>query len=489
MSNPYGINRLPYPLNYRTLLVQGAEYNADAINPVPDDCSWYVIQLTNEQRLKMTSAILAGMDQIYPDEFVDLFQLWLQATNYPNTFPPHNGNGCSPVDLCQLILDCINTTPAIQQAIGQYSLTSAITEITPEQQIILDTDLFDSQAPCNNDQIYGMTLQLTDFLNAVSEDILELFVTAFAAPGRLGDIIEAIPVIGSLPGDDILQILEKLATQINDAYQAGYDTQIREDISCDLFCISQADCVLTLEEARNYFKDKLTVAVTDTDFLSVANDIIANNWLGEQSIYVMHWLILDTIIFGGEMLGIDVNRMVTTISSFYNDPNPDWATLCVNCSWTSVLDLTVSDYGFVFGTGQLGNPAGVWTDGIGIVGSEYQGDGDARIGCFGSWDIDESTITSFRMEGSITRGSHSGYTLATIQQLKNNAVVEQQKTTPFTAYPVGVPTNFNILLGGFSETIDEIFAFILASGKATNGACVMTKVTIQGTGAKPPQLP
>lgn len=248
------------------------------------------------------------------------------------------------VDICQLIIDCINDTDEIQRLISQYSLTSSIEDTTPQQQSILGTDLFSNQAPCNNDQIFGMTLQLADFLNATSEDILEIFVTAFAVPGRLGDLIESIPVVGELPFDDILQMIEKLAIQVNDAYQAAYDTQIREDIACDLFCIAQADCTLTLEQARDYFKDKMTVAVTDSNFASIANDIIANNWLGEQSIYVMHWLILDTIIFGGEVLGVDVNRMVTTIATYFNDPDSDWQLLCTACATTVIVTFDTNGY-------------------------------------------------------------------------------------------------------------------------------------------------
>jgi len=160
-------------------------------------------------------------------------------------------------------------------------------------------------------------------------------------------------------------------------------------------------------------------------------------------------------------------------------------------TWTSVLDLTISDYSFVYGVGQLGNPAGVWTNGVGIVGSEYQGDGDARVGLYGSWDFNETTVTSLRLEGKITRGSHSGYTLATIQRVVNNSIIyaPSQVTTPFTNYPVGVQASFNILSTGYTTTADEAFAFVLASAKATNGACILEKVTINGIGLKPPQLP
>lgn len=355
---PYNRDRLGYPFNYRTLLAQDSTRVFTPGDPaVPGDCNWYVLQVTNEERKKLQSALLAGLDLLYPDEFLDLMQIWLQTTDYPNTFPPSTG-ACDDVELCELILNCINNTESIQQAIAGYSLGSAISETTPENATILASDFVQEQG-CDDDNLFGMTTGLTDFLNQVSEDILEILVTAPAALGRLGDLISAIPVVETLPLDEALQFAEKLATQVNDAYQAAYDTQIRDDFRCELFCIAQENCELTMEQTRNYFKDKITNAVSNTDFLTIANDIIANNWLGEQSIYMMHWMILDTFIFGGEILGIDHNRVVYQVAAMFNDPDPDWAILCASCveTWEYSIDFTLTP-GFTDGWA-VGN----WGDG------------------------------------------------------------------------------------------------------------------------------
>ena len=161
-DNPYGIKRLPYPINRRTLLEQDDLFDFTQGNPEDTtDCSWYVFQFTSEQRLKFGSALLAGMDLIYPDEFVSLFQLWLQPTEFPNTFPPVSLSGCDPVELCELVLQCIQENEDIQRAIGEYSLTSAVSSTSPENETALSTDLFQGQPDCDNDKIYGACLQLT----------------------------------------------------------------------------------------------------------------------------------------------------------------------------------------------------------------------------------------------------------------------------------------------------------------------------------------
>lgn len=329
----YELNRglYPYPLSYLQSdggTVPEAFVSGDP-TVAPDSNNWYVLCLTPDELLRLSSIIAAGAPIVYPDTYNQDWQKWAQMREFPNEIPE---NSC--MDICQLVLDCIESNVDIQQAIGRYALTSGIGTDTSENETILDTNLSGNIVSCNKDNYFGMCRQLADWLNAVSEDILELFVTAFAAPARLGDLIEAIPVVGELPADDILQSLEKFAEQINDAYQAAYDTQLNEDIACLFFCLGQDDCILTFEMARDAVQSMLTETVSNTDFVTIINDIIANNWLGEQGVWIMHWFILDTIIFGGEILGIDHNRVLQTISTFYNDPDSDWSTLCTDCAWT-----------------------------------------------------------------------------------------------------------------------------------------------------------
>lgn len=240
----------------------------------------------------------------------------------------------SCIDICQMIIDCIANNQTIQQQISFYSGFPSITAETGEVIEYLETDLLLGQGSvsCDIDSVFGATTQLTDFLNMLSVDLLEIFTGAFAVPERLADVISAIPVVETLPLDEILEFSAKMAQQIENSYNSAYDSQIRDDFRCDLRCLTlDNDCILTLEIARDYFYDKIVIAVTKTDFLQIVNDVIANNWLGEQSIYLMHFMILQAIIYGGEILGIDVNRISRQVATFFNDPDPDWSTLCDEC--------------------------------------------------------------------------------------------------------------------------------------------------------------
>lgn len=493
--NPYGRKRLPYPFSYRTELTQDSPDEFVSGEPYSEkSCNWFVVTLDDAEKLKFTSALLAGLDLLYPDEFVYLFQLWLQPTEFPNTFPENTIGACEPVDLCQLILQCIESTPELQQAIGKYSLTSGATGTTPQQDSILDIDFVNGQIDCDNDKLYGMCLQLTDFLNTVSEDILEQFVTAFAVPSRLGDAIEAIPLIGELPLDDILQALEKLAEQINDAYQAGYDTQIREDISCALFCLAKDNCQLSFRDARDYFGGKLIVPINDTDFNTMIEDIVANNWLGEQSIYVMHWLILNVFIFGGEITGIDADRALVTVSTFFNDPNPDWSILCTDCGWLYTNNWVSSEDGWIFpDNGGFDAPVGNWVNGLGFTSDDVQVNTTQYWrGCAIGYDFAApTTVTRLNALYNLTKGSYSiantAFAVYVIGRLGG-----EDGTIVFYE-PISIADAINgsnqVIEWVGEEEVDFVEIGIRSSqsdpSEAYSGSCRIVAGTVEGTGVNP----
>ena len=443
--------------------------------------NWFVLCLTPQEMTDLLSVIDMGAPIALPDSYAPLVQKYNQLMQFPNQIPE---DSCMP--LCDLILACINSSSEIQQAIGAYSLTSSIETDTPEQQGLLDTDLFADQGPCDNDEIFGMTVQLADFLNQVSEDILELFVTAFAIPGRLGDLIEAIPVVGLLPFDDILQFIEKMAEQVNDAYQAGYTVQVGEDISCDLFCIAEENCELTLEQARDYFEGKIVASVTNDDFLKIVNDIIANNWLGLQSVYVMHWFILDTVIFGGEVLGLDVNRIVPTIASYFNDPNSDWSTLCTSCAWEHTFDFTEDDGGFVddpfagtIGGNYIADTGWSWTDVQIQAGSNWRSVAIKK-------EFDLSDVVEVILTFDFTEGSpYTPMVTAQRIQLFDGVTVEADETIAIEDMSDG---DDQILTLEASVEADQLSLFLAPYRSSTSnydGDCLLTSVTVKGTGTNP----
>lgn len=269
----------------------------------------------------------------------------------------------------------IANNPALQQQIGQYSLTSAIDSSSDVVESLANSQIINNQAGCDDDNIYGMTLQFVELLNAVTEDILEIFVSAPTAISRLGDIIEAVPGIGELPLDDAFQFVESVLDDWNQAYQAAFTEALKIEIACDLYCIAQDSCTLTMEQARQYFYEKLAGMTPSDNYLQFMEQVIAFNWVGVVTVYGAFLLLVQTLITGGEVLGMDVNRIVRMVNAMFNDPNPDWATECLECPEFNNVLVTFDSEGYQEYTnlegvisGSVGDPApsadGVYNAGI-----------------------------------------------------------------------------------------------------------------------------
>lgn len=239
------------------------------------------------------------------------------------------------------ITECVNASYigslitdnlSLQQLIANYSLESSIDPTTVENSSNGNTQIINAPSGCDNDNIYGMTLQLVEFINAVNEDILELFVNAVSSMARLGDIIEAIPVIGSLPADDAYQFVESFLDDINQAYESAFTESLKIELACDLFCIAQEQsCVLTMWDARNYFANRLSLSFQYDDVLTFITDLLVNNYLGSFTVDAMYLLFFQTLIFGGEMLGQNTDKLARALQAMVNDPDPDWETVCDEC--------------------------------------------------------------------------------------------------------------------------------------------------------------
>lgn len=309
--------------------------------------NYLLLSVTQDQYVRMLSALLNGAYKTYPLDFMEVIYPLIKA---------------GKVTLCDAIAECISDTPAIQQQIAQYSLGPSIPQDGAERQENLDFQLINDPAGCDNDMIFGMASGLTDLLNAISEDILQMFVDAASPAGRIGDMIEAIPIVGEAPLDDLFQLAESMMVDINDSYLSEYTTQVRDDIRCDLFCLAQDGCILTLEQVRDYFYDKLGESISLSLWNGFLDDIVSHAYSGVFTIWSLHLLITQTIIFGGELVGFDVNRLGRTIQSLYNDPDSDWETVCDVCPdpiYYLELDATTSQGGVHLQTA-------VWNSGTGF---------------------------------------------------------------------------------------------------------------------------
>lgn len=363
--NPYGISRLPYPINRRTLLEQDDLFPFVSGNPEDsDDCSWFVIQLSNENRLKFTSALLAGMDLIYPDEFVSLMQLWLQPTEFPNTFPPAS-IGCDPVDLCQLMIECIETTPELRDLI--QSVVDGMPDAGGQESRIQSTVFADGT--CNNDVLYGYSKALWQYINASSIDALQIISEATNASEQLSKLITAvIPGMELLPVDEVLGWIESFGNYNLEAYEASITVGLEEQIICDLFCLSvENGCTLDFDTVYEYFIDKMGGVSIPTATATLSEWVyfmVVGSYPTDRIVYMWSAFQLGLAFMGYKFLGLSTVERYSLIAQT-GDPDNDWELLCDDCGWVYESDFPTSQEGWdIIDSGYGDDGTWVITDGF-----------------------------------------------------------------------------------------------------------------------------
>lgn len=392
--NPYGRKRLPFPFSYRTELTQDSPDEFISGEPQSDtSCNWFVITLDDSEKRKFTSALLAGFDLLYPDEFVYLFQLWLQPTEFPNTFPDNAIGACNPVDLCQLILQCIQDTPELQSEIARLSLGSGVNPDGIAIEEILDSNILVDNTGCDNDQLFGAVTGMVDLLNSIAEDTIDIWNNNVNAVARVGDLIESIPIVGEAPLDDALQFAETILQDLADAYDSAWTVALRDEIRCELFCLFQLnDCNFSVRDAFNFFNSKLTTQLTLTDVNSFVSLMLTQSATGEALVYAYFSFVLGTLAYGSEVIGFDIDKFSKSLSAMFNDPDSDWSILCDSCGWQQTFIFEDSDEG--------------WTITKGVVDDEYI---DSELTVFPGDDEQDIDITISFTSTTITYVSIETY--------------------------------------------------------------------------------
>jgi len=160
--------------------------------------------------------------------------------------------------------------------------------------------------------------------------------------------------------------------------------------------------------------------------------------------------------------------------------------------WVSVLDLTLSDYGFTFDLDELNNPCGMWVNGVGLKPVSCFFQTQFRNQVLGSFLFNDTTLESYNVIGNYTKGTViGGNTVAYTHRAFDNLVAlpTTLNIVLYTAFATGVPTAVNNSKSFAGITADNWQLNWRPSIGVVDGDCVITSVTLTGSGIKPPQLP
>lgn len=435
-----------------------------------------VLQVTEQQYIELLSCALNGAYTTYPEKALTVIYPLIKA---------------GKLEFCEQVIQCIENDPETRQALSDYFNYQNLTLTDTINSTIAGSNLISDTTGCNNDKLFGAVTGLVDFMNQLAEDFLEMLANSTNFAGRLGDMIEAVPVVNLLPVDDLFQMIESFTEDFAQNYSAYYTTTLRDQYRCDIFCFSKDTCNFDWQELFDYFNAQLVQAIIPDNLADFLDYFVNGVFAGEQIVHAFHAFMSGIMLFGSKILNVDANRLTLIVSTMFNDPDADWAILC-DCGWTSILDLTSSDYGFSFILDDNLNPVGQWTNGIGLQATPVLITENRRQ-LTGSFNFDTSNITSYRLQGTFTRGTVPGFAngyVATYSQMElanvSDPVTRQQSI--YSDYSVGIQATLDYTKN-FDSNFDEFTIFGRSAIGATNGEFTVHTITITGTGTKPPQLP
>lgn len=242
---------------------------------------------------------------------------------------------CDVLD-CDEVAECIETSDNVKNAIGsliqQFGGDIAGRPLPPE---LLAQPANNAGETCDLDALYGTCVNI---VTSTNRQILDLFETIEAITNNqeaLAAIVEFIPILGDVvPVPELISMVQKIREWLNEAYLAGYDLTVETEFICDLFCLAQDECFLSVEQARDYFWNKATSIPEFENAFDTVETLISAlaNWqqtTGEAVVWVMYGSAFGFLSFLNSLFGMTFAQFV--LNSRAGLPNDDWIFVCDEC--------------------------------------------------------------------------------------------------------------------------------------------------------------
>lgn len=283
---------------------------------------YLVLPVTANQYQELLSAALNGANRSFPDDYLNVIWPLIKA---------------GKMLLCESVAECFETSEVFQEALANYLAVNGYgsgsgTPATPSY-YTANSDLIDGSlyASCNNNMLFGAITELVDFMNTAITDLLEQFVASTIGPQNTSTLLSAIPIVNQLPFDEMIDFLTQLAYTLKLSYASQYTSVLRDEIRCDLFCMTKDTCALNFQDWADYFAGKAYTSITNVSFVDAIGWFLTGTFAGEAIVWAAHALFAQVLAYGAEWMDIDAAYLTKVITSAMNNPDSDWETLCTDC--------------------------------------------------------------------------------------------------------------------------------------------------------------
>lgn len=254
----------------------------------------------------------------------------------------------TPLDICQLVADCIRNNPdtrvALEELLQSYGTpnnNSATPLGTGAENLLQGLN-------CDFDTIYGVAVAIEDYVFASARDSWEVVTDTVVDAIARARLLDYFPIIGDLPVvDDINDLITQIRAFGLEAFEIGYTAQQRQDNICAIFNLGCSDCILEASDVAGYYASEASISYDlNSQFEAFIAIILGGTYTERQIVAAWMALVASILSVGGGVLGrIGIEGFRDIARS--GDPDGDWAIFCDPCSGATVYNLlaTATPYG------------------------------------------------------------------------------------------------------------------------------------------------
>jgi len=402
------------------------------------------------------------------------------------------------VPICEQVALCITDDEQVSDALQDW-LDNKANPYNPNSPLpnangqIPESELTKNLAPvgCNSDAIYGQILNVIQELNEANIDALEIFVAESGLRKNVANLIEAVPLVGEFPIDDILEYTSLVVDFLKANYESAYTGALEEEIVCDIFCQAKSTCTVNYELLFEYFKSKvLPVAPQVQQVISLATLVVALASLtaggfppvGRIVVDIMMFAQLGLIKYANQAIGgMTFGRLTNYLTVGAGFENDDWIVICDNCD-EPVLNAVWRFNLYEF---QQFVQQGAWSYGTGVSATDNTDNADRRRVLIGVSGVSPAlSIVSIKSRRSYVKGNFNVAADADVLAINGvNVSVTQSTAMPASlsndvkTFAVNNPAVSSFQLGLTSDRV--------AIGGVRNGVAIAEMVDIEFGGMRP----
>jgi len=304
-----------------------------------------ILRVSLEEWTRLVSSVFTGADICYPEISDTVRWSLLRAVE-------------CPVSLCDLIAECIATSPAVAQAIADLIAENETVQNALSNFVINDEDITNNitnivdgltsaqlagaiTSDCNNNVLAGQVITIVQRMHDYNLDALQIIEVGTNDEERIAAILEGIPVMGELPFGDILEAVQKLLEDFTENYSAAVTEEWKTSVEEDLYCLAKQKpgCALDYADLFNYFQARVGSNLTVESLIENVVTFLINGDFSTDDLVAsgMFALQLAFVRVGKEFFGLDLPKFTSLVRDAGTSTEwEEWD----DCAETDCIDMT-----------------------------------------------------------------------------------------------------------------------------------------------------